>query len=196
MTMKKIYILFISLLVIGVSAGVFYLTVVRQSGVEVPDVMMETAYGEEYSFYNDSKDKVKLIEFIYTNCPDVCPTTTFRMTQLRDQFEKSGVFGKDIEFITITIDPKRDSQAVLKQYADTFKIKSGSGWRLLRGSEEDTKAVADSFGFMYRDPGNGFLIHSSYTYLLDDKNRLIEQFGMGEGFDKERVYKRIMRTID
>ncbi|KHF27213.1 hypothetical protein LR68_03963 [Anoxybacillus sp. BCO1] len=64
----------------------------------------------------------------------------------------------------------------------------------LRGSEEDTKKVADAFDFLYRDPGNGMLIHTTLTYFLDENNRVIATFGMGEkGFDKEKVYKEIVK---
>ncbi|MFS8580577.1 MAG: SCO family protein, partial [Novibacillus thermophilus] len=70
------------------------------------------------------------------------------------------------------------------------------GWVFLRGSEEDTKKLADSLGFLYRDPGTGDIIHSTYTYFLDEDNNLLEQFTMGQGFDREKVFKRIMSTVN
>src|SRR5699024_6663715 len=51
----------------------FYLQVVRPGTAELPeDVVMETAFGEEFTFAEMPK-KARLIEFMYTNCPDVCP---------------------------------------------------------------------------------------------------------------------------
>lgn len=194
--MKKIYIIFTSLLIIGISAGVYYLKVVRPGNAELPeDVMMETAFDEEYSFA-DLPKKARLIEFMYTNCPDVCPVTTLEMSKLRNQLVEEGVFGDKVEFITITIDPKHDTQEVLRDYANRFEVNSSDdGWIFLRGSEEATKKIADSLRFLYRDPGTGDIIHSTYTYFLDENNNLLEQFTMGESFDIDRVYKRIMRTI-
>jgi protein SCO1 len=195
--MKKIYITFIVLLVLGIGTGIFYFTEYRQSKMAFPeDVTMETLEGNTYSF-KDLPPKVRLLEFMYTNCPDICPNTTFQMKQLKEKLKKEGVFGDQVEFITITIDPKRDTKEVLQQYAKTFDIHEDEGWYLLRGSEEDTLKVADAFDFKYRDPGNGMIIHSSFTYFLDENNRIIEIFGMGEkGFKQDEVYKEIMDHID
>ncbi|RYG73103.1 SCO family protein [Lentibacillus lipolyticus] len=194
--MKKIYIIFSALLVLGISAGIYYLQVIRPGSAELPsDVVMETVFGENYSFA-DMPDKPHLIEFMYTNCPDVCPTTTLKMSQLRHELKKEGVFGDEVEFITITIAPEDDTLQTLQEYAGRFEVTpENDGWKFLRGSEADTKKVADALGFLYRDPGTGDIIHSTYTYFLDEDNNLIEQFPMGEGFDKERVYNRIMNTI-
>ena len=195
--LKKIYIIFTALLILGISAGIFYLKVIRPGNAELPeDVIMETAFNEEYSFA-DLPKKARLIEFMYTNCPDVCPVTTLEMSKLRNRLEEEGVFGDKVEFMTITIDPKHDTQEVLRDYASRFEVTSSDdGWYFLRGTEEDTKKVADALRFLYRDPGTGDIIHSTYTYFLDENNNLLEQFTMGEAFDIDRVYKRIMRTIN
>lgn len=195
--MKKIYIWFIVLLILGISSGVYYLEVVRPGNAEIPkDITMETAFDEEYSFA-DLPEKARLIEFMYTNCPDICPTTTLEMSKLRNKLIDEGVFGDDVEFLTITIDPKHDTQDVLREYAGRFQVSSpDDGWTFLRGSAEDTKRLADSLGFLYRDPGTGDIIHSTYTYFLDENNNLLEQFTMGQTFDVDKVYDRIMRTVN
>ncbi|MBA4535700.1 SCO family protein [Bacillus aquiflavi] len=194
--MKKLYITFVILLVIGIAAGIYYFTGYRQSKMEFPqEITMETHTGEEYSF-KDMPPKVRLLEFMYTNCPDICPNTTFQMKQLRDKLVDDGVFGDKVEFITITIDPYNDTQKVLQDYAAAFEVDKHDGWYLLRGTNDETKKIADKFNFLYRDPGTGYLIHSSSTYLLNEKNRVIEVFGMGEGsFDKDKVYKQIQKEL-
>ncbi|MBA2874835.1 SCO family protein [Thermaerobacillus caldiproteolyticus] len=195
--MKKIYLTLISLFIICVGAGILYLTVYRQAKMELPrDITMETAWGDEYRF-SEMKPKVRLLEFIYTNCPDICPNTTFQMKKVRDKLENQHVFGNKVEFITITIDPKRDTAEKLQAYAKTFGVDKGDqGWIFLRGSEDDTKKLADTFNFQYRDPGNGMIIHTTSTYLLDENNHVIKQFGMGEkGFRQQDVYEAIMNKI-
>ncbi|MGX1900470.1 protein SCO1/2 [Thermolongibacillus altinsuensis] len=195
--MKKLYITFFSLLAICIGVGIFYFTVYRQAKMEFPsDVTMETAWGKPYSF-SEMEPKVRLLEFVYTNCPDICPNTTFQMKQLKERLEKDGLFGKKVEFLTITIDPKRDTSEVMQAYAKMFEVESDEeGWIFLRGNEDDTKKVADAFNFQYRDPGNGMLIHTTLTYFLDENNRVIDTFGMGEkGFDKEKVYKAILEEV-
>ncbi len=64
---KKYYVIFISLLVLGIAAGIFYLQVIRPASAELPDdIVMTTAFGEEYSFADRPK-KARLIEFMYTD---------------------------------------------------------------------------------------------------------------------------------
>jgi len=194
---KKHYIGFIAILIIGIAAGVYYLEVYRPGTAELPsDVIMQTAFEEDYDF-GDRPKRARLIEFMYTHCPDVCPVTTLEMSKLKNDLEKEGVFGDKIEFITITIDPERDTPDVLREYAGRFEITSSEdGWIFLTGTEEATREVADALDFLYRDPGSGEIIHSTYTYFMDENDNLLEKFTMGEAFDRERVYKRIMRTIN
>lgn len=195
--MKKFYITFVILLFIGIGSGIYYLEVVRPGSAELPeDIVMDTAFDGEFSFADMDK-KVRIIEFMYVNCPDVCPVTTLEMSKLRNSLEDEGVFGDKVEFITITINPRDDTPEVLREYAGRFEVTSDDdGWKFLRSTEENTKEVADSLGFLYRDPGNGDIIHSTYAYFLDEKNNLIEKFTMGDAFDTDRAYKRIMNTIN
>src|SRR5690625_205687 len=195
--MRKFYIIFSALLVLGIGIGVFYLQVIRPGSAELPtDVVMETAFEETYDFADQPK-KARLVEFMYTQCPDVCPITTLEMSKVKHALEEENVFGNDIEFMTITIDPKRDTTDVLADYANRYEIdNSDDGWVFLTGTEENTKKVADSLGFLYRDPGSGDIVHSTFTYLLDENNNLIEKFTMGESFNKDKVFNRIMRTIN
>lgn len=196
--MRKLYITFAILFVIGVGTGIFYLKVIRPGTANIPqDIVMETAFNEEYSFdFDDQPKKARLIEFMYTKCPDVCPVTTLEMSKLRQTLMEEGVFGDEVEFITITIDPESDTPEVLKEYAERFEVTSpDDGWQFLHGSEEDTKELAESLRFRYRDPGTGDIIHSTFTYFLDKNNNLVEQFTMGDGFNRDKVLKRIMNTI-
>lgn len=195
--MKKFYIIFVILLIIGIGSGIYYLEVVRPGSAELPeDIVMDTAFDGEYAF-GDMEEKVRIIEFMYVNCPDICPVTTLEMSKLRNSLEEEGVFGDKVEFLTITINPRDDTPEVLRDYANRYEVTSDdSGWKFLRASEEDTKEVAESLGFLYRDPGTGDIIHSTFAYFLDEKNNLIEKFTMGNAFDTDRAYKRIMNTIN
>lgn len=197
MNMKRIYIIFASLLVLGIGAGIFYLKVIQPGSLKLPnDVVMDTAFNNEYNF-GDMPDRARLVEFMYTDCPDVCPITTLEMAKLKSDLEKEGVFGEDVEFLTITIDPEVDTVEVLEQYANNFEVESDDeGWHFLTGDEEDVKKIADSLEFLYRDPGTGDIIHSTEVFFMDENNNLLEKFVMGEAFDREKVFNRIMRTAN
>ncbi|AKM17953.1 SCO family protein [Anoxybacillus geothermalis] len=195
--MRKWYTIAACLVLFGIGAGIFYFTVYKPSAARLPhDVTMETAWGRPYAF-GDLPPKVRLVEFIYTNCPDICPNTTMQMAKLRDRLESAGVFGRDVEFITITIDPARDTKEKLQTYARTFGVTGdGQGWVFLRGSEDETKKTADAFDFQYRDPGNGMIVHTALAYLLDRDGRVIEQVGMGTSrFHVDDVYETIMNEL-
>ncbi|HLQ74320.1 MAG TPA: SCO family protein [Bacillota bacterium] len=196
--MKKFYIWFAVLFVIGVSSGIYYLKVIRPGTAKIPEhITMETAFDDEFSFnFDEQPKKARLIEFMYTNCPDVCPVTTLEMSKLRHQLQEEGIFGEEVEFITVTIDPDHDTTDVLEEYAERFEVTDpDDGWSFVRGTEEDTKELAEALRFRYRDPGSGDIIHSTFTYFLDKNNNLVEQFTMGEAFDRDKVYKRIKHTI-
>ncbi|MCL6573745.1 MAG: SCO family protein, partial [Bacillus sp. (in: Bacteria)] len=138
-----------------------------------------------------------------TNCPDICPTTTQKMVALKKDLVKRDVFGKEIEFITITIDPYHDTPELLKGYMQAFEIKNNDDWIFLTGEtqtiKEDQKKiqrVADSLQFQYKDPGNGQFIHTTFTYLVDQNNKFITKFPMGNEFDQQVVYDKIVDIIE
>ncbi|MGN1401453.1 MAG: SCO family protein [Bacillus sp. (in: firmicutes)] len=194
--MKKLYSIFALLLVAGVASGIYYFTEYRQGQMEFPkDVALQEHNGTNFTF-NNMEPKIRLIEFMYTKCPDICPNTTYQMKQLRDRLAEDNVFGSKVEFLTISFDPDQDTPDVLKEYANAFEIDKIDGWRLMVGNKQDVKKLADNFDFQYRDPGTGQFIHTSATYLLDENNKVITVFGMGEkDFDKDKVYKTITKHL-
>ncbi|GAA0490969.1 hypothetical protein GCM10008986_16270 [Salinibacillus aidingensis] len=193
---KKYYALFAAIIAIGIGLGIMYIEFWRDAGIELPeDVTMETVSGESYSF-QDMEPKVRLVEFFYAKCPDVCPLTTQRMMHLKKQFEKDGLFKDNIEFVSITIDPENDTREALTGYMERYGIKPNDGWTFLRGSLEDTEKVAEPFRLLFNDVGTDFITHTSYSYLLNEDNQLVDKFPMGEDFDKEEVYSSITSKID
>ncbi|MFB3163177.1 SCO family protein [Neobacillus sp. 179-J 1A1 HS] len=198
--MKKIYLICSLAVFLLITAGISFF-LIRDASAKVPvNIILENQNGETFNFGEDKK--LKLVEFIYTNCPDICPTTTQKMVQLKNDLEKSNVFGKEIEFVTITIDPYRDTPGVLQKYMNAFEIPNSDNWIFLTGDPENIKAdqkkireVAESLQFQYKDPGNGQFVHTSFTYLIDENNKYISKFPMGEEFNKQEVYEEIMDEI-
>jgi protein SCO1 len=198
--MKKVYLICSLAVFLLITAGISYF-LIRDASSKVPaNISLINQNGDSYSFGDDKK--LKLVEFIYTNCPDICPTTTQKMVQLQGDLKNSNVFGKEIEFLTITIDPYHDTPEVIQQYMKAFEIPNSDNWIFLTGDQENIKAdqkkireVAESLQFQYKDPGNGQFVHTSFTYLIDENNKFISKFPMGEEFDKQEVYEEIMNEI-
>jgi protein SCO1/2 len=108
-----------------------------------PNIPLTAHDGRKVRFFDDLiKDKVVMINFIYTRCPDACPLETARLRQVQKLLGDR--VGKDVFMYSITIDPENDTQEVLRAYAEKFKI--GPGWLFLRGKDEDVTLLRKKLG--------------------------------------------------
>jgi protein SCO1 len=108
-----------------------------------PDVVLLTQDNKEKRFYDDLiKDKVVVIQFMFANCADLCPRTTPNLARVQRELSKRAP-GK-VTFLSITVDPKRDTPQALKRYASQFDIRSG--WYFLTGKPEDVDLVRRKMG--------------------------------------------------
>ena len=112
-----------------------------------PNVPLITQDGTTVHFYDDLlKGKKVAINLIYTSCKDECPLETARLAQVQQLLGDR--VGKDVFFYSISIDPQRDTPAVLKAYAEKFGV--GPGWLFLTGQEGDIRLVAKKLGLSRR----------------------------------------------
>ena len=112
-----------------------------------PNVPLITQDGTTVHLYDDLlKGKKVAINLIYTSCKDECPLETARLVQVQQLLGDR--VGKDLFFYSISIDPQRDTPAVLKAYAEKFHV--GPGWLFLTGKEDDIKLVAKKLGLSRR----------------------------------------------
>ncbi|WP_147535973.1 SCO family protein [Bacillus marasmi] len=189
------------LVIILMSAGISFF-LIRDAMAKIPDdIWFITQDGKEYRF-GDSEKKIKLVEFMYTTCPEICPTTTQKMNLLKKDLEKEGVFGDKVQFLSITFDLYKDTPDELKTYMKNFDIKNDGNWIFLTGDNERSQESIDNlkrttkpFNFYYKDPGDGYYMHTTLVFLLDENNRFIKKFPMGTDFNKEEVFKEIMSEI-
>src|SRR5262245_26423519 len=109
----------------------------------MPNLPVVTQDGKTLRFYDDViKDKIVVIDFVYTNCPDICGLTTARLAQVQDKL--GDAVGRDIFFVSLSVDPKRDTPEKLKEFADAFHV--GPGWLFLTGKPEDMRAINAALG--------------------------------------------------
>jgi len=95
-----------------------------------PNIELTNQDGVKVRFFDDCiKGKVVLVSFIYTSCPDACPLETARIAEVQGILGDR--VGKDVFFYSITIDPARDTPAVMKEYAQRYQ--AGPGWQFLTG---------------------------------------------------------------
>jgi protein SCO1 len=200
--MKKRPILTVALLVVLLTSAGISFFLIRDATAKIPDdIWFITHEGKEYHFA-DSEKKIKVLEFMYMNCPEVCPTTTQKMVLLKNDLEKEGVFGEKVQFISITLNLYDDTPEQLRAYMKNFQIKNDGNWIFLTGDKEriyessdNLKEITKKFSFFYNDPGDGYYVHSSFVYIIDEDNQFVKKFPMGADFDKDDAFKKIMKEL-
>lgn len=114
-----------------------------------PNVPLVTQDGKTVRFYDDViKGKVVAINFIYTSCGDVCPLDTAALRRVQKLIGPR--MGKDVFFYSITVDPKKDTPAVLKAYMKNFDV--GPGWTFLTGSPQNIALIQKKLGIRPVEP--------------------------------------------
>ncbi len=116
----------------------------------------------------DFRGKVVAIFFGYTHCPDVCPTTLADMSLA---LEKLGKDAERVQVLFVTVDPERDNQELLGQYAPAFN----PTFLALYGDIQATEQVAKAFHVKYekQPTSSGYNVdHSAGTFLIDPKGRV------------------------
>lgn len=100
--------------------------------------------GQRLKFYDDVlKDKVVAINFIFTNCQGACPLMTRHLTLVRDLLGPE--VGEKIHFVSISIDPIRDTPAAMKEFAETHHADQAA-WRFITGDPDDLAAIVKRLG--------------------------------------------------
>ena len=100
--------------------------------------------GETVRFFDDVlKDKVVVINFIFTNCEGACPLITHKLTLVRDGLE--GKIGNPIQFVSLSLDPARDTPAAMKEFAKKHNA-DHEGWIFLTGKSENLDNIIQRLG--------------------------------------------------
>ncbi len=109
----------------------------------IPNVPVVNQHGETLRFYDDViKGKIVVISFIYTSCKDICPLLTARLSQVAELLGDK--MGRDVFFVSISVDPNNDTPAKLKEHATAYH--AGAGWAFLTGQLADIKLINGRLG--------------------------------------------------
>jgi protein SCO1/2 len=152
-----------------------------------PDFTLTSHEGGEVAMH-DLRGKVIAVAFIYTSCTDVCPLLTEKMAQVRDELGPD--FGRRIAFVSITVDPERDTPAVLKGYAEAFAADQG-GWHFLTGEPTTIRDVARRYGVAVSAGEGSEVDHTLLTSLVDRHGTLRVQY-LGYRFDPEEFRRDLV----
>lgn len=155
-----------------------------------PGFTLTTQDGKRLAL-KDLRGKVLAITFIFASCADTCPLLTAKMAGLQKRLGSE--FGPKVYFVSITVDPERDTPAVLKRYAEAYKANL-AGWAFLTGTEGEIREVAKRFGIYYKKTPRGEVDHTFLTSLVDPKGTLRVQY-MGVRFDPDEMLRDLQSLV-
>ena len=140
------------------------------TGAEYARDLPLTDHNGQQRRLQDFRGKAVVVFFGYTQCPDVCPTNLLGMAEVMRQL---GPDADKVQVLFITVDPERDTQALLAEYVPAFDKRFAG----LYGDVETTAAVARDFKVFYQKQGDtkgmAYTIdHSTGTYVFDPQGRL------------------------
>jgi cytochrome oxidase Cu insertion factor (SCO1/SenC/PrrC family) len=143
----------------------------------------------------DFRGKGVLLTFIYTSCPDakMCPLAVATIARVRRTLGERG-FGDRVRYLTITVDPVRDTPEALRRYAALMHAE-GPDWLFLA---PETMAAAEPLFAAYdlhpRHAPDGTITHLLRTYLIDPTG-VIRQIYLPSYFDSRVVANDLMAVL-
>ena len=144
------------------------------------DITGGKAFGNDFSLLDpdghvrtlaDFKGKAVVMFFGYTQCPDICPTT---LTEMQQVMALLGPQADRVQVLFVTVDPDRDTAAILKQYVPAFD----SRFLGLRPADQAAlEKVTKDFKIYYKrvpgtSPGSYTMDHTAGSYAFDPEGHL------------------------
>jgi protein SCO1 len=144
--------------------------VFRDLGEAMPDFAL---YDQDGKVVQSGRFRGKqvVLNFIYTHCPfaNMCPASTMKMMAAQRLAREAGI--KNIEFISVTLDPATDTPGVLREYADARGIDT-SNFSFLTGPQGAIRDLLTQFGVIAEFEGD-LLKHTLATLLIDEHGKIV-----------------------
>lgn len=148
------------------------------------------------------RGKVVLINFIYTNCQDICPLLSVTMKAIQERLRDEGLLGSAALLFSITVDPERDTPDVLREYG-AARGADLEVWRFLTGPKlAVVSLVIDGFHLGVdvlppaspaANPPAGYTVAHGTRFVLIDRESRVRAYYPGADLNPERVLRDIRR---
>ena len=189
---KFIYIILVTLISMGFFAN--WVIDKAQSSIDIPVVKEVPRFsftnqnGEKFS-NNNFRDKVTILNFIFTSCTGPCPLMTLNMQKLYSNFKGT----KEVQFVSITVDPEVDTQEKLKLEAEMIGVDNNQWQFLLSDLDEVKKLKRDGFMLFADNLPNG---HSIKSILIDNVGNIRKYYDGTDIGSQEILKKDIVYLLD
>lgn len=137
-----------------------------------PDFALQDAGGKPVQL-SDLRGKVVVLHFIYAGCPDVCPLHADRIAEIQSMVNQTPM-KTQVQFVTITTDPKNDAADVLRAYGEQYRLDPANWVFLTTGAgqpEDATRKLAEQFGHKFMKQEDGYQVHGIVTHVIDREGR-------------------------
>ena len=189
---KFIYIILVTLISMGFFAN--WVIDKAQSSIDIPVIKEVPSFsftnqnGEKFS-NNNFRDKVTILNFIFTSCTGPCPLMTSNMQKLYSNFKGT----KEVQFVSITVDPEVDTQEKLKLEAEMIGVDNNQ-WQFLRSDLDEVKKLKrDGFMLFADNLPNG---HSIKSILIDNVGNIRKYYDGTDIGSQEILKKDIVYLLD
>ena len=132
----------------------------------VPEFSFTESKGQKFELEN-LKGRLNIIDFFFTTCRGPCPLMSKEMEKLYSYYQSTD----KVQFVSISVDPKRDSLAVLRDYAQKHGV-TDNRWNFLNGDIEEIKRLSEK-GFKL---GADFPDMHNTNFILVDQNGTIRGY--------------------
>ena len=149
----------------------------------VPNASLVDETGRPVSL-DSMKGSVTVYDFIFTKCSGTCPMMTANMRALTKKVDKDA----PVKFVSISVDPTRDTPEVLAEYAK--RVRNDDRWVFLTGERDAiVKLSVEGFKLTAGDPAPGgeALLHSSKFAVADRTGMIRQYYGGTDGDAAEKV---------
>ena len=147
---------------------------------QIPDTPVYDQHGKQLKFYSDLvKHKVVAINFVFTTCTTICPPLTATFRRVQQELEAASM--KDVQLISISVDPTVDTPERLADFAAKFK--AGPGWTFVTGEKDQINALLRALSMAVSNKndhtpvvlvGNDLSGHWARTYGLSRPSTIVK----------------------
>ncbi|MGQ0485101.1 MAG: SCO family protein [Hyphomicrobiales bacterium] len=142
-----------------------------------PDFTLQDASGKTVR-WRDFRGKVIVLNFIYANCPDFCPLHAEKIAEIQKMVNLTPMKSQ-VQFISITTDPKRDRDQVLSDYGENHGL-DPVNWTFLTTTpeqpEDTTRKLVEAYGHKFIVVEGDEQMHGIVTQVIDQEGRLRARF--------------------
>ncbi len=138
------------------------------------------------------RGRAVVVSFVYTTCQGSCPATTAALVRVQEALKQAKLWGDRVAFVSITLDPARDTPSTLDDYARVYRA-DPVHWRFVTGQADAVAAVWKAWDMWARVGPSGVIDHPSRIFLVDPRGRIREIYNL-ESLTPEAVARDVERV--